>query len=505
MKIEYLGHSEFIVQMRGENGDVRIMNDVWLSSHAFGDFLSRNPVLPEDAPDCLPPVDGLFISHPHCDHFDPYSLVRLFKNQRPVLLLPETIGYLVPLLEEYLQRPEIILLHEKENVRFRGLTLQGMNFLNGYHTNEDDVMCLAVSGADSFAFFEGDTAVPDTEEAWEYLYRLAAGRRFKNRLYVAVRNELEALFLAYDHQDVAKRRRLMQNYRRRREEEIAHDFEKFVDSGVPEIWSLPGMVRVLIGQGMILPPELEERALRLSSPFPLADVAGRERKAAARTGKRLPVLPHRPGSFLTIRDGRPAQEGKLNYLKHLQHYSVSYDPELVLQRRPLYRPVHNEKRSVEKQKAMILDLLNHRYRPALAADLEEPLKKIIREAAQQVYVIEVRYGTAGDYQSVWYGIGFADLAFRELNDAEKGCTEPAETYWANDLEDHLCGRQDMFSTTLHTFEEGRSIRLWNWLGLPFLNSDLIVNKMALHFERAASGKTVADWVLPVASENLQFD
>ena len=117
MKIDYLGHSEFIVQMRGEQDDVRIMNDVWLSSHAFGDFLTRNPVLPENVAQCLPDIDGLFISHPHCDHFDPYTLVPLYKKQRPVSLLPETTAYLRPLLREYLNDPEILILHEGEKVR----------------------------------------------------------------------------------------------------------------------------------------------------------------------------------------------------------------------------------------------------------------------------------------------------------------------------------------------------------------------------------------------------
>jgi hypothetical protein len=505
MRIDYLGHSEFLVELSGDKGCLRIMNDVWLSSHAFGDFLARNPRLPDKAAQSLPPVDGLYISHPHCDHCDPYTLVQLYKKQRPVLLIPETIAYLRPLFQEYLNHPEIVILHEGEKVRFRGVTLQGMNFVNGYHTNEDDVMCLAISGNEDFAFFEGDTAIPDTEEAWEGLYRLAAAKKFKNRLYVAVRNELEALYLAYDLHDRSTRRRLMQQYRRRRFEEIRNDFEKFLDSDVPAIWSLPGMVRILIGQGMMLPPELDERFLRLSAPFPLTEVAAEERKVAARTTGRLTVLTHRPGFFAEIEEGRIIKEGRLPYLERVEPYPVSYDSGLILKREPIHRPLRNERRNIEKQKELILNLLNCRYRPALAADLEEPLKKIIREAKGHTYVIEIKYGTAGDYQSVYYGIGFEDFIFSELATERRNVTEPAESYWANDLEDYLNGTQDMFSTTLHTFEEGRSIRLWSWLGLPFLNSDLVMKKMAVHFERAARGETVEDWVLPLAAENLRFD
>lgn len=507
MKIDYLGHSEFVLELSGQDGPVRLMNDAWLSSHAFGDFLSRNPVLPENAADLLPPLDGVFLTHPHCDHFDPYTLVPLYRRQRPALLLPETALYLKPLLDEYLNHPDVIVLSHNESVRFRGLTLTGLNYLNAYHTNEDDVMCLAVRGRDDFAFFEGDTAIPDTEEAWEGIYRLAAEKKFGDRLYVAVRNELEALFLSYDARDAKIRRRDMQRYRKRREEEIIHDFEKFADSDVPCVWSLPGLTRVLIGQGMILPPELDPDFLRLSSPFPLKEVAGLEKKTAAKFGTRLSVLAHRPGWSAEIHEGRVIGERKLSEMSQpgagFKDYSVRFDPDFIYPRRSLFRPVRNVSRDANTQKGKFLEMLNHRYLPALACDIEEPLKLILQNAKNHFYAIEIRYGTADRYDSAVYGIGFGDLAFRELSREEAESIQPVETYWANDLEDHLDGTQDMFSTTLHTFEEGRNIRLWNWLGLPFLNSDLVFRKMAVHFERAARGETVADWVIPVAKENLE--
>lgn len=507
MKIDYLGHSEFIVEMEGDQGPVRILADAWLSSHAFGDFLSRNPVLPPSAAELLPPLDGVFLTHPHCDHFDPYTLVPLYRRQRPTLLLPETALYMKPLLDEYLGNPDILVLCQNEAVPFRGLELTGINYVNGYHSNEDDVMCLAIKGKNSWAFLEGDTAVPDTEEAWEEIYRMAADQKFADRLYVAVRNELEALFLSYDGVDVAERRRALQAYRSRREDEIVHDYEKFAESDVPEIWALPGVTRVLIGQGMILPPELDADFLKLSSPFPLPEVVGLERRAAARFKKKMNILAHRPGWQVELGGGRVAGERRLDGMSAqagFREYSVSFDPDVLLRRKRLFRPLRNVERDRSRQRALFLDLLNRRYLPALACDLEEPLKKVLTGAPGRTYAIEIRYGTATEHKSEVYGIGFGDFAFREIlpdEIAEKGIVA-SESYWANDLEDHLDGSQDMFSTTLHTFEEGRSIRLWNWLGLPFLNSDLVYRKMALHFERAAKGETVADWVLPVVRENL---
>lgn len=509
MKIDYLGHSEFIVEMEGERGTVRILADAWLSSHAFGDFLSRNPVLPPNTPELLPPLDGVFLTHPHCDHFDPYTLVALYRKQRPALLLPETALYLKPLLDEYLDHPEIVVLSQNEPVRFRGVVLTGINYINGYHSNEDDVMCLAIRGRDSWAFLEGDTAIPDTEEAWEGIYRMATEAKFEDRLYVAVRNELEALFLSYDGTDAGLRRRALQAYRTRREEEIAHDYEKFIESDVPEIWALPGVTRVLIGQGMILPPELDADFLKLSSPFPLPEVVGLERRAAARCKKKLNILSHRPGWQVELKAGRVAGERRIDGISvakaGFRDYPVSFDPDVVLRRRRLFRPLRNVERDRGKQKERFLSLLNHRYLPALACDIEEPLKKILTMSPGRTYCIEIRYGTGDNHTKEVYGIGFGDFAFRELSAEEMktGGIVPGESYWANDLEDHLDGSQDMFSTTLHTFEESRAIRLWNWLGLPFLNSDLIYRKMELHFERAARGETVADWVLPVVRENFE--
>ena len=43
--------------------------------------------------------------HAHCDHLDPYTLVRLWKELHvaPVLLLPKTLSFLVPVFQKYLQ------------------------------------------------------------------------------------------------------------------------------------------------------------------------------------------------------------------------------------------------------------------------------------------------------------------------------------------------------------------------------------------------------------------
>ncbi|MFZ2255410.1 MAG: hypothetical protein WAW59_04565 [Patescibacteria group bacterium] len=47
-------------------------------------------------------IDAIYISHSHTDHFDPYTLVEIYTHAQPLLLLPFTLEYLVPLIHEYL-------------------------------------------------------------------------------------------------------------------------------------------------------------------------------------------------------------------------------------------------------------------------------------------------------------------------------------------------------------------------------------------------------------------
>ena len=73
--------------------------------------------------------------------------------------------------------------------------------------------------------------------------------------------------------------------------------------------------------------------------------------------------------------------------------------------------------------------------------------------------------------------------------------EPAEFYWANDIDDFLDGRCDEFSTVCRRPLGGTAIRLWQCLGLPYLNNDIIEKKLRYHFERAAYGESSSDWVM----------
>ena len=111
MKIHYLGHSEFVVEIQNSSGKtIKILSDAWLSNYAFGDMMARYPKIEVDYSKLE--LDAIFISHSHCDHLDPYTLVKIYENlkPRPLLLIPETLLFLVPLFEKYLPKQKIQIL-----------------------------------------------------------------------------------------------------------------------------------------------------------------------------------------------------------------------------------------------------------------------------------------------------------------------------------------------------------------------------------------------------------
>ena len=115
MKILSLGHSSYILEMIPEGGEpVRILADPWLSDYLIGDLMGRFPRIRIE-PHALQPIHGIYLSHSHTDHLDPYSLLKLRQalDPSPTLLLPESLEHLEPLLGEYLPEMEIILLRQE--------------------------------------------------------------------------------------------------------------------------------------------------------------------------------------------------------------------------------------------------------------------------------------------------------------------------------------------------------------------------------------------------------
>lgn len=491
MKIEFLGHSEFVLEMENPgNRPVRILCDSWLSGFAFTDFLRRNPVLEIDY-DSLPDLDAIYLTHPHCDHFDPYTLVPLFQKKRPAILLPETSLFLKPLLEKYLDRPDIFIVSHDKPFRLFGLNMRGLSYPAPFHSNEDDVMMLFVENGTEAFFYEADSAVPETVEAESRIYELFSSKEYENRVYVATRNELEALFTSYDAKEPGERKRLLKEYRKKRREEMEWEFEKHEEgiAPVPELWQLPDLHRVLIGQGLVFPPEIDPAFLDLSSPYSLAEVASDENRIAKEFGRKVKSLAPTPGQTLVVEKGKTRNE-KISWIKNQTNHPVRFTPDLKLQREALSHPLRlpNDERSAAE--GAILNALNQRFLPHWLTGLEEPAKQVLHSIPERKYCIEVVYGEGDSEERVHYTFGFDSFAFA----ADPGWKKkPHEQYFASNLIDVLEGRQDVFSSTIDWTPPGTSLRFWAALGLPFLNSDLVYKKLEFHFERATKGLTVEDW------------
>ncbi|MCE9599754.1 MAG: hypothetical protein K8S54_17475 [Spirochaetia bacterium] len=490
MKIISPGHSEAFLEMQNADGKtIRVLLDAWLSDFAFGDLLARNPFSIDFK--SIPVIDAIYISHTHCDHLDPYTLVPLYKIQNPILLLPETAAFLQPLIQQNLPQAKIQILRHAKKERILGLDFTAFAFPSSYLTNEEDVMPLCIASPEEAFFFEADTALPDDPAAHEAVTRSV--KHAKDRVFLSTRNELEALYASYDARNSDDRKRSLAAYKSKREHELSWEYERYAELDLACPFDRPA-VRVLAGQGMVLPAEIDPGAVKLSAPFPLSDVLVMERRMARDagfTGLHFEAL--KAGMELTIEKAGHAKPeirtGKATWLTSSKSFPVTFENASAPITLAKPGPIRPDSRDADAQKIRFLALLNHRFLPFQTYHREEPLKKIL--ATESPYIIRIRFGNSQANTVTDFGIDFGKIQFQELPLAERKYNE---IYWANDLDDFMLGMQDQFSTTLHHLEPGTALRLWTMMGMPFLNSDFVQNKIAFHFERAARGLTVNDWM-----------
>lgn len=119
MIITPLGHTEFLLDIENKEGkNVRFLIDSWLSDFAVGDLCERAVKVTLD-PEKISTIDAIYISHAHTDHLDPYTLLEIYKYANPILLLPVTLSYLVPIFLEYIPTIQIQILKNKEIFLFQ--------------------------------------------------------------------------------------------------------------------------------------------------------------------------------------------------------------------------------------------------------------------------------------------------------------------------------------------------------------------------------------------------
>jgi L-ascorbate metabolism protein UlaG (beta-lactamase superfamily) len=85
-RVSFVGHASFLVQVAGLN---ILLDPVWserASPLAFAGPARRTP--PGIAFDDLPPIDVVLVSHNHYDHLDLPTLTRLWRRDRPRIIVP---------------------------------------------------------------------------------------------------------------------------------------------------------------------------------------------------------------------------------------------------------------------------------------------------------------------------------------------------------------------------------------------------------------------------------
>jgi hypothetical protein len=253
----------------------------------------------------LKSIDAIYISHAHCDHFDPYTLTEIYKNANPTLILPFTLRYLEEIIREYLPSAEVIWLEHRMTYNLHGIEITGYMWPNPVITNEDDVMMIAISSEHELVFAEIDT-VPDMEdeEVQKSLHKVFTRKEYATACYLASRNCLEGQIPYYDRAK-EKRKSYRDQYLATQKEEIAfqyerYDYEEFAHH--PNLFAAPGFVRGFIGQGIAYPSAMSDELYSLAL-FPLDELVSIESDYAKNAGYTFPQKALTPGRQYRVENG----------------------------------------------------------------------------------------------------------------------------------------------------------------------------------------------------------
>lgn len=442
----------------------------------------------------LKSLDVVFLSHAHCDHFDPYTLVPLFCVASPLLLLPETLQYLIPVVTKYIPQVKIHVLKHKEIFSHRGIDFQGICFDNEAITNEDDVMTLAISNHEELVYAEIDTLIPKTEEAYEMLSRVFNRKAYARVTYLSSRNELGANLPILDYKTDTEREKFRKQYRSSRKEELEWEYELLVSGEYADFTEVPNFSRGFIGQGICYPSMLDPEISHIGA-MSLIDISELETSIAKKCGKDFPSRVLTPGKVFETTDKglKPIQAE--SFIGKIITENISTKP---TGRGRIYSagPLRNEPRDMVAQETILLDMLNARFLPSVFSNPDDNLKTAILRSQERVYRIAIRFGTRENFQTRTYAFSFQDVAFHLETRGEyvEGKNICQEDYWMNDLEDFWNGSQELYSNFFHLLDPKRTYRLWNMLGANFFNHDIVKRKYEYHFALANQGKGIEDFI-----------
>ncbi|MBP9779830.1 MBL fold metallo-hydrolase [Candidatus Gracilibacteria bacterium] len=494
MIITPLGHTEFLIDIENNSGgNVRILVDAWYSDYAIGDLMERTSQFRLDQ-DMIPSIDALYISHAHCDHFDPYTLAQIYtpgKSSYPILILPETLRYLEYLIVKYIPLAQIKWLSNHEVYILKGIEISGVMFEQENITNEDDVMMLLVASDRECLFAEIDTLPDDSEEVQKKFNRLFSKKKYETVLYLASRNELEGNLKMLDSQNEKDMEAFKKSYLRERREEIEWGYVKWETEEYENranFMKIPGFCRGFIGQGICYPRILSEKLAGISA-FSLSEVVDREISFATEYGYGFSQKALLPGRQYTINHGVIEQGRKECSIGIFVPYispGIGQNNIRIYASGPLFPRELNEK-ELQDGKMRILDILNHRFLPYWSASPVASLRSALIKNREGKYRIGCKYQD----ETIIFEYSFASSEFVEV--AYESLLHIDEVYWLLDILDFLDGKQELYSNFWHKLEPNMIYRLWTCLGANFCNNDLLLKKYTLHFEQALSGKTCNEY------------
>ena len=488
MIITPLGHTEFLVDIPNNTGEnVRVLIDAWLSDYAFGDLMERTVKVRLDR-EKIKTLDAIYISHAHCDHFDPYTLIEIYAHASPLLILPFTLRYLEGLIQEYLPQIEIHWLGNREIFNFKGIEIVWYMWTNPEITNEDDVMMIALSNDHDLLFAEIDT-IPDPydEEVQKSLYKVFTRKEYSSRCYLSSRNCLEGQIPYYDT-NVSKRKAFREKYIADQKEDILASYEKYEYeeyAHFPNLFTLPGFMRGFIGQGIRYPREVSESLSELVL-FPLDEIVSIESDYAKNTWYEFSQKALLSGRQYKIENGNIEQGRKecpIGELLKDSDVSPRGNPseERIYASLPLF-PREISPWEIDRGKEYILSILNQRFLPYWSASPVASLRDVLIKN-NGIYRIECKISATEnaifEYSTV--GTWFLEVPYEENMKID-------EDYWFSDILDFLEGRQEMYSSFWHRLDPKRAYRLWTCLGATWMNHDLNIAKYRLHFTRAKQGE-----------------
>ncbi len=490
MKIHYLWHSEFLVEIKNSTWKtIKILSDAWLSNYAFWDMMARYPKIEIDYEKLE--LDAIFLSHSHCDHLDPYTLIKIYENlkPRPLLLIPETLIFLVPLFEKYLPKQKIQILKSWITFNLDWIDITWIIFENDYLTNEDDVMTLAISNETELIYTDVDTVPPENEESINLLYDLFTAKNYTQALYLSTRNELPGNFKILEAKSIEERKKILKQYLEQRNDEIEYNYFRFEEDFIEcsDIQELPYFMKAVIGQWIVAPnPEfLKLRILKLDEEATL------EKKAAKKYWRNFPITHFEAGKTYNIEWRKFEIFGNIDFLKSIEMPNPETNLDSDIWKEDKVGPLDERKWNYKAQEQKILEMLNNKFLPYRIANSEDNLKNAILNSKNHKYVVKIRYGNSSEYFERNYFYSFWSVRFEE----ERGKHEDYnEDYWANDLEDFLEGTQELYSNFWHKLNPKKTYRVWTMLGANFINNDILYKKFSLHFKRASLWKDVDSFV-----------